>query len=155
MYPDWSVIAIGALTVILIWQGVFTFFLISERKFLKSLFPKSGERDVRKKFEEIAGVVEGFDGRVDILQGKIDFLSKVSVKFTQRMFLQRYNPYNDTGGDQSFSIAFLDREGNGMIVTSLHTRSGTRVYGKPVILGRPGKYSFSKEEEDTIKKALQ
>jgi hypothetical protein len=68
--------------------------------------------------------------------------------------LLRYNPYEDTGGDQSFSLALLDNDGNGVVVTSLHSRSGTRVFSKPVILGKASQFQFSKEEDEVIKKAL-
>ncbi len=153
MYPDWFVFAFLAVAIFL-WLGVLTYLLISERKFLKSLFPKLGDRDVRKKFEEITAFVDQFNGKVDELQSRLQRLQKESSTFTQRVNLLRFNPYDDTGGDQSFSIAFLDREGNGIVITSLHTRSGTRVYAKPVVLGRPGKYQFSTEEEQTIQKAL-
>lgn len=153
MYPDWFVFAFLAVAIFL-WLGVLTYFLISGRQSLNSLFPKSGERDIRKKFEEITAFVDQFNEEVEGIKVSLKKLEKQSALFTQKVHLLRFNPYNDTGGDQSFSIAFLDREGNGIVVTSLHTRSGTRVYAKPVILGRPGKYQFSKEEEQTIKKAL-
>src|SRR5438309_2300208 len=68
-----------------------------------------------------------------------------------RIALLRYNPYGDTGGDQSFSLALVDGEGSGVVITSLHSRASTRVFAKPVILGKPDKYQLSKEEEEVIK----
>ena len=72
----------------------------------------------------------------------------------QRVELDRFNPYDDTGGDQSFVIAMLDNKGTGVVVTSLHARSGTRIFAKDVILGKSGKYQFSNEEEKIVKKAM-
>ena len=64
-----------------------------------------------------------------------------------------YNPFSDTGGDQSFAIALLDSLGNGVVLSSLHSRTDTRVFAKAVQNGR-SKYQLSDEEQDAIKKAL-
>ena len=50
----------------------------------------------------------------------------------QRVGLVRFNPFEDTGGNQSFALALLDAEGNGWVLSSLHARTGTRVYAKPI-----------------------
>ena len=135
MYPDWvDLVALGFFTL---WLGILSFVIWQQGNFLKLLFPRSGEGDIRKKFEEIARIVDK------------------SNKHIQRVNLSRYNPYDETGGDQSFSVAILDNEGTGIVVTSLHARSGTRVFAKPVIKGKNSKYQFSKEEELVIKKALE
>ena len=73
----------------------------------------------------------------------------------QKVALVRYNPYEDTGGDMSFSVALLNGLGNGVVISSLHSRSGTRVFAKEVEAGRQGKHEFSKEEQDVVKKALK
>jgi hypothetical protein len=65
----------------------------------------------------------------------------------------RFNPFKDLGGDQSFSIALLDGENNGVVVSSLHTREGNRVYAKPVELGKAVKHPLTEEEQEAIKKA--
>ena len=62
-------------------------------------------------------------------------------------------PFSDTGGDQSFAIAMLDSLGNGVVLSSLHSRTDTRVFAKPVQGGR-SKFQLSDEEQDAIKKAL-
>ena len=54
----------------------------------------------------------------------------------QRVGLVRYNPFEETGGNQSFALALLDADGDGWVLSSLHARSGTRVYAK-AITARP------------------
>jgi len=58
MYSDWIWSAIGGFLAT--WLLVLTFLVWQQGNFLKSLFPKFGERDIRKKFEEIVKIVEGF-----------------------------------------------------------------------------------------------
>lgn len=140
MYPDWvGPVPYGAgFLAVLSWLGVLSFLIWQQGKFLKSLFPKSGERDLRKKFEEIIKTVEGCR----------------SLRHIQRVELLRFNPYDDTGGNISFTVALLDNQGSGVVITSLHARSGTRVFGKEISLGKSSKYQLSKEEEAVIKKAM-
>lgn len=139
---------------VFIWLLVLSFLIWKQGDFFKSLFPKSGERDIRKKFEEILEVVGGFKGDLNKLENRLTDLNKQSLLHIQRVELLRYNPYEDTGGDQSFTVALLNNEGSGIVLTSLHARSGTRVFAKPVINGKSGKFQFSKEEQEVIKRAM-
>ncbi len=150
MYSAWGVL-VG---IFFIWAGGLSFLIWQQNKFLRSVFPKNGERDIRKKFEEILGSILGFEERLADLEKKINELGIDGLKHIQKVELMRFNPYDDTGGDQSFAVALLDRNGTGVVVTSLHARSGTRVFAKGVIEGKPDKYQFSEEEKKIIKKVL-
>lgn len=66
----------------------------------------------------------------------------------------RFNPFKDMGGDQSFSVAFLDGKNSGVVFTSLHMREGTRVYFKPVIKGNAESSPLTEEEKEAIKTAV-
>ena len=70
----------------------------------------------------------------------------------QRVGIVRYNPFEETGGNQSFALALLDAEDHGIIVSSLHARSGTRVYAKAVTGGRPAG-ALSEEESEALRLA--
>ncbi len=152
MYPVWSgpVILVG----IVIWLGLLSFLIWQQDQFLRSLFPKSGRRDIRKKFEEIVREVERFKVEVNNLDGKIAKVANDGLGHIQKVELLRFNPYDDTGGDQSFVACLLDSNGSGIVITSLHARSGTRMFAKGITTGKSGKYRLSKEEEQVLKKAL-
>lgn len=154
MYSDWSVFAFVALIALFFWLGILSFFIWRQAAFLRLLFPKSGERDIRRKFEEIAGAVETFKGALSKLEQEVFRISGQAVKHIQRVELLRFNPYGDTGGDISFTVSLLDRDGSGVVLTSLHSRSGTRIFAKNIILGKSEKYELSKEEQLVIKKAM-
>lgn len=154
MYPDWSVFAGTALAAVFVWLGFLSFLFWRQNKFLKSLFPKSGERDIRKKFEELIKTVESFDVKLSDLNGKVSKNQVQGLQHIQKVELLRFNPYEDTGGDQSFTVCLLDNHGSGIVITSLHARSGTRVFGKEIVSGKSAKYQLSKEEELVIKKAM-
>lgn len=60
-------------------------------------------------------------------------LEKAAYFDLQHLGVVRYNPFHDTGGDQSFAIALADGYGNGVVLSSLHARDVTRVYAKPLL----------------------
>jgi hypothetical protein len=75
-------------------------------------------------------------------------------KHLQRIGFSRYNPFTDTGGDQSFTTALLDENGNGIVISSLHSRENTRLYAKKVVSGKVENQATSAEELSVIKDAL-
>lgn len=139
--------------ITLIGVTVLTFFFWKERSYLRELFPQSGSRDIRTKFKELIEVVNLLTNKEEELVKDFAKLRHDNLSNLQRVSLVRYNPYGDTGGDQSFSICFLDGEFNGFLITSLHSRSGTRVYAKPIIKGKSD-IELSKEETSVLQKAL-
>ena len=153
MYSDWVGLAVAGFLVV--WLGGLTFFIWQSNVFLRSLFPKSGQRDIRVKFEEVLKQVLDFRQDLNKLNSKLSEVEQFGRKYVQRVQLSRYNPYDDTGGDQSFSLSLLDNKGNGVVLTSLNTRSGTRVFAKPVVLGRSSKHQFSDEEALVVKKTME
>ncbi len=46
--------------------------------------------------------------------------------------LVRFDAFEDTGGGQSFALALIDDDGDGVILTSLHSRQATRVFVKDI-----------------------
>ena len=98
--------------------------------------------------------LDGLSGRLDALNKLHRELEAITQRAIQKVGVVRYNPFSDAGGDQSFAIALLDAEGNGLVVSSLHSRTETRVFAKPVRAGR-STYSLSDEEQQAVKKALE
>ena len=94
-------------------------------------------------------MAEGTVARVVELESQQAELREAMRRTIQRVGLVRFNPFSDTGGDQSFSIALLDGEGDGLVVSSLFSRSDTRVFAKPVQRGQ-SKYHLTEEEQQAI-----
>jgi hypothetical protein len=79
-------------------------------------------------------------------------LERSGRRHMQRVGFLRFNPFRDAGGDQSFALALADGEGNGFVVSSLHSRDVTRVYGKPLVAW-DSVYALTEEEKQAIEKA--
>ena len=102
-----------------------------------------------RQFRRLDTVAE----RVEALNRLHHELQGLSQRSIQKVGVVRFNPFADTGGDQSFAIALLDAEGNGVVLSSLHGRADTRIFAKQVQAGR-SKHALSDEEQDAIRKAL-
>lgn len=68
----------------------------------------------------------------------------------QRVGVVRYNPFEDTGSNQSFVLAMLDARGDGFVMSSLHSRQMTRMFLKPVSRGKADS-AVSDEEAEAIR----
>lgn len=142
MYSGEGGILLFLISASIIWLFVLSFFIWKNNLFLKKLFPDKKE-NFKERLEEALRTAE-----------RLETFRKKNLDNIQRVYLKRYNPYHDTGGDQSFSVSLLDGYGNGLVVTSLHSRSGTRVFAKPVRGGKEEGFEFSEEEKEVIEKAV-
>lgn len=91
---------------------------------------------------------EGFKelhSRLDILENQLSF----SI---QKIGFVRYNAFEDVGSDLSFSIAMLDNNDNGILLTGIHSRTDSVSYAKP-IKGGQSNYNLSIEETQALERA--
>ena len=123
------------------------------RRRLRRVLPQGESGGIDEILDRQLKSVESLSERVDALNKLHHELEHLSRRTIQKVAVIRYNPFSDTGGDQSFAIALLDSLGNGVVVSSLHSRTDTRVFAKPVQSGR-SKFQLSDEEQDAIRKAL-
>lgn len=70
----------------------------------------------------------------------------------RRLGLVRFNAFEGTGGEQSFVLALLDDQGNGMVLSSLQGRGESRLYAKTVRKWA-SPHNLSVEEKDAIGQA--
>jgi hypothetical protein len=92
--------------------------------------------------------------QVAALQSDVQAMKLSSRDYVQHVGFLRYNPFRETGGDQSFVLALADGDGNGAVVSSLHSRDVTRIYGKP-LSGWCSPYQLTDEEQQVINRARQ
>lgn len=139
--------------VILVWTIVLSYFIFKQRVYLKKLFPKEESGDIKDKLDEVVGIIEKAKAQDEIINRNLRRIAKENLSNIQKVSVQRYNPYQDTGGNMSFSLAALDGKGSGFLLTSLHTRSGTRIYIKKIVNGKSD-LTLSKEETETLKQTM-
>jgi Na+-transporting methylmalonyl-CoA/oxaloacetate decarboxylase gamma subunit len=90
---------------------------------------------------------------VDLVAARTAVLERDIKGSLGRVAVVRYNPFEETGGNQSFALAIVDARGDGFVVSSLHARAGTRVYAKGVTGGK-AETALSDEEAQALQQAI-
>jgi peptidoglycan hydrolase CwlO-like protein len=107
-----------------------------------------------KDLKSALSKINELEGRIEELFNEIKKIKKDQKFSIQKVGIVRFNPFSEVGGDQSFSIALLNENDDGVVITSLYTRQENRVYGKP-IKNSQSEYSLSEEEKKAIEKAIE
>ena len=113
------------------------------------------QKDLISSLNHLISISENNSENLKSLSEKLDSEIKENKKHLQKIGFNRYNPFTDTGGDQSFSLSLLDENGDGVVISSLHSRENTRLYAKKVESGKVQNQALSKEEIQVIKEALK
>ncbi|MEK7566558.1 MAG: DUF4446 family protein [Patescibacteria group bacterium] len=146
-YVIW--IALTALVAALIGLG---WAIILEFR-LKKLFRGRKAEDLQDALAEVQNSLKYFTEKEKEIDEFLEHLEKRVNRSAQHLGIVRFNPYAETGGDQSFSIAVLDEQKNGFVVSGLYNREQSRIYAKPVEAGE-SQYHLSGEEKTAIEKAV-
>jgi hypothetical protein len=120
----------------------------------RSLTAGSDGGSLQQVLDAHIGTVGSVSERLDHLVKLHQHLELRSRGSLQHVGLVRFNPFEDTGSDQSFAIALLDDRRDGIVISSLHGRGQTRVFAKPVE-GGSSKHALSDEETQAIRIALE
>jgi hypothetical protein len=95
--------------------------------------------DLHRTVDEIAAGMTRIDKRVD------GCLSHTSIV--------RYDAFEDSGGHQSASLAFLDAARSGLVVSAIQGRDYARIYVKELDRGR-APIALSPEEQEAVERAM-
>jgi len=139
--------------IIFFWLFVLSYLFYRLGKHYDKLTTGITKRGLKEILEKILEKVDESEKKIHKLEKWCQELEKDGSLHLQKIGLLRFNPFADTGGNQSFILALLDSHNNGVIINSLHSRTGTRWYAKSVKNGKGVEYELSSEEEKAIKEA--
>ncbi len=88
------------------------------------------------------------------IENHLNEIDRNFLNCVQKVAMIRYNAFDNVGSDLSYSVALLDGNDNGIVITSLFTRDCSTTYGKPVLAGK-SKYPLSAEEIKVINHAIR
>ena len=143
------------LAVISLIFGIWTFFkLKTTQKNLEVLFSGKNAVDLESILLNHTNEILAIDKEIQELFEISNKIHNLTQRSIHKVGIIRFNPFKDIGGDQSFALAILDGKDNGITISSLHTREGTRIYAKPITKGASEKYTLTEEEKAAIKAAI-
>lgn len=151
-----SLVVLTFLVIVLLsiaWNVYLQFQLVKIKQRQKSIFNGKNNEDLEEIIIANKKEIKKLDNDIEDLYKISEQVHKTASKGIQKVGLIRFNPFKDTGGNQSFAIALLDAANNGVIISSLYARNETRVYSKPVLSGI-SEFQLSEEEKKAIKKAV-
>ena len=116
-----------------------------------NLFKKSNEpKNLKELLVQFKKVKEDLKETSKEVEGLRD-----DIQLTiQKIGITRFTPFKETGGNQSFSIALLDKNNDGVVITSIYSKERSRIFAKPIENGQ-STYKLSQEEEETILKVKE
>jgi hypothetical protein len=111
-----------------------------------------GDGGAADRLQELyTGQTEGKDV-TDRLAARVAELEALAARDVSKIGFVRYNALDDTGSDLSYALALLNRDGDGVILSSIYSRTDTRTYGKAVSRFVPAA-NASEEELQAIERA--
>jgi hypothetical protein len=120
----------------------------------RSLVSDSQGGSLQQLLDSHLGKVIEVGTKMEELSALYETLETRSRGSLQHVGMVRFNPFEDTGSDQSFAIALLDDRRDGIVLSSLHGRGQTRVFAKPVE-GGTSSHQLSDEEAQAIRVAVE
>lgn len=138
---------LGALSIIL-----FIWVIMLELR-LKKLF-KGGKPDgLENLLVKINADLKGLDNSRKETEEYLSGIQDRLKSTIQNVRMIRFNPFNDSGSNQSFTLALLNEDGDGVVITGLHSREKLNVYAK-AITNFQSEHKLTVEEEEVIKKKV-
>ena len=158
LFRDYSTVIIFTIMVlvmiIFIWNIIFSIRLAElgkkYKRFMRGSSTKNFENMLLDHIEDIEKAVE----RVNIINEDLISIKNQMDRCIQKCNIIRYNAFNDTGSDLSYSIAMLDNFNDGVIITGIYGRNESINYAKPISKGT-SEYPLSVEEELVLNRSLK
>ena len=136
-----------------LWLSFLTLLVFKTKKSYDSLLGETNKQKLSEALEAILFHQKESKKHLADLITRCDKIEKDGALHIQKIGLLRFNPFKDTGGDQSFILALIDAQNTGVVISGLYSRSGTRWYAKQVVEGEGIDHELSEEERKALKLA--
>src|SRR5258708_26750328 len=141
-------------TAILIWLVILSFLFVRIFTHYKTLVRGANGENLERILKKVLARQDLTKKEIEELDSKVALMQKGELSHIQKVGFVRFNPFDETGGDNSFALALMDAKFDGVVITGLHTREKTKLYAKSIHSGT-SKYELSKEEKRAIEEATK
>jgi len=125
--------------------GILVFLVVKKTKIINSLV---GEKE--NTFDNLVKSSKKHEKNLGFVLDKLESIEKELKKKISTPKVVKFNPFESTGGNQSFCISFLDSSKNGVLLTSLFSRDNTKIYVRRIVEGKSD-IELSPEENEVLK----
>lgn len=141
--------------ITLIWLLILTILVWKEISNYRKLTKNITGRDLSRILGEYVKISEKNNNKIKEIFEHLEKSDRHALLAFKKIGFFRFNPFEETGGDQSFVLSLLDGHNNGFVISSLHGRNGTRLYAKPIENGKGANYELSAEEKRAVEMAVK
>lgn len=139
--------------IVSVWLVVLSWFLFRLMRHYNTLTGDVKSQNLVDLLEKIIEKENGTKKQLENIEKEIAAIDALNQTQISHIGINRFNPFSDTGGNQSFTIALLNEEDSGIVMTSLYARTGNRWYVKRVQKGEGSEVALSREEKAAIREA--
>lgn len=117
--------------------------------FMRGKDAETLEETIFDKFDQIDALIDSDNEKLEAIQ---KLFENLTVTY-QKTGIVKYNAFKEMGGNLSFSLALLDKENDGFILNSMHSREGCYTYLKEIVKGESF-VALAEEEKEALEKAI-
>ncbi len=132
--------------------AILAFFVFRANARIGKLMQGKDAKSLEETFNYLIEEVKRMNENQDITEKTLNNFNSRIRKSISGFKTIRFNPFPESGGNQSFAIALLSEEGDGVIISSLYTREKTSVFAKPIKKGI-SEYELTVEEKKALEEA--
>jgi hypothetical protein len=114
----------------------------------------SSTADLEGVFQHTQEAVHSMQLQMDQVHEAVERIGTALKHKVSTPAIQRFNAFAEVGSDLSYSVALLDEEGDGVVLTSIYGRDDSVTYGKPVQHGE-STYMLTSEEQAVIQSSME
>lgn len=143
-----------ALGILVVWIAILTYFFWTLSAHYNNLVRSTNKKTLQTVLDSLVAELDVAKKDIASLSKRCDTIIEEGKLHIQKVGLIRFNPFKETGGDQSFILALLDEDDNGIVLSGLYARSGMRWYAKKIKNGKGLEHTLSDEEKEAIRQAI-
>jgi hypothetical protein len=136
------IINIGVVVLLALW-------ILAIELRLKKIFNGGGSKNLEQILSSFGNELKKLDISREETEKYLITVERRLRQSVQNVNTIRFNPFQDSGSNQSFAVAFLNEKGDGVVISSLYSREKVSVYAKP-IKNYASEYTLSEEEKRAI-----
>ncbi len=141
------------IALLFLWTGVVTYFFWTLSAHYNNLVRTTNKKTLQAAIDSLILDIDIAKKDIVKLSKTCDTIIADGHVHIQKIGLIRFNPFKETGGDQSFILAMLDQHDSGIVLSGLYSRSGMRWYVKKIAKGKGVEHELSAEEKQAISQA--
>ena len=137
----------GVIVIILLW------ILMIEIR-LKKFFAGTKARNLEEMIVIVGKKINKIEETEATIEKHLNTIDNRLNKSIRKIETIRFNPFIDAGSNQSFAIALVNDEGDGVVMSSLYARDRMSIFAKPIVNGK-SEFELSSEEKEVLDKSIK